>query len=392
MEGHIADHLEQLATLVLPKQVISRPRAPQVTNQDTENMEQGSHLTETYKPRGEIPYKRLGILARKTTKNFGQNEVKVLRQLRHHHIEYMLFAEKTNAIREEIKPWFFDRANAIQYLHNQSVRHGDLKPGKILVEKSRVYITGFSISQDFKNDDRSDSTGPASGTRIYCAPEVVRCERRDTAADIFPLGAVFVEILTVLMGDKIENLQKFIIVEYDMACLHSIETTKIWLSKLLNISSPSTYKPDSSVTRAFPGISGLIRLMLDEHPSNRPTARSVLMKTLNSSLETAGVTDCCLEERSVLLSHGIASPQLSADSSEEISSHSSNEESPPTPEPPVSLSSSSNSGRPSSIKGSSTSIPETTKQDISKGKRFRKLLRKIVPKRKKVNPNLRMQP
>jgi serine/threonine protein kinase len=61
--------------------------------------------------------------------------------------------------------------SAIAYLHNQSIRHKDLKPSNILLSKGRLYLSDFGNATDFSLLSRS-ATGDGGGTPMYFAPEV----------------------------------------------------------------------------------------------------------------------------------------------------------------------------------------------------------------------------
>lgn len=68
-------------------------------------------------------------------------------------------------------------ANAVLYLHQQQIRHKDIKPRNILVRGTDVLITDFGTSMHWTDDSRSTTTGtvPASTPR-YCPPEVAGSE------------------------------------------------------------------------------------------------------------------------------------------------------------------------------------------------------------------------
>ncbi|ORX97441.1 kinase-like domain-containing protein [Clohesyomyces aquaticus] len=99
-------------------------------------------------------------------------------------------------------------ANALQYIHRIKIRHRDIKPHNILVKGDRVLLTDFGIALDWENLSRSTTTADSGKTWAYAAPEVARYERRNTAADIWSLGCVFVEMLTVLNGQPVSALRR----------------------------------------------------------------------------------------------------------------------------------------------------------------------------------------
>src|SRR5439155_13546747 len=71
-----------------------------------------------------------------------------------------------------------------------------------------ILLTDFGLAIDLPADTLSTTnTVPGPRTPMYCAPEVSTGHRRGRLADIFSLGAVFLEMLTVYSGH--ENLARF---------------------------------------------------------------------------------------------------------------------------------------------------------------------------------------
>ena len=93
-------------------------------------------------------------------------------------------------------------ASALAFIHQHTIRHKDIKPQNILIHQGRILYTDFGLSYDYSDIGRSTTTGNPQGfTRKYCAPEVVKGESRNSKADIFSLGCVFVEIALALAKD-----------------------------------------------------------------------------------------------------------------------------------------------------------------------------------------------
>jgi serine/threonine protein kinase len=90
--------------------------------------------------------------------------------------------------------------SAVAYIHDQNVKHLDIKPLNILVTGSRVYIADFGIARAYKTAEESNTDTPVSFTREYAAPEVVSQEYRDMSANIFSLGCVFMEIVAAALS------------------------------------------------------------------------------------------------------------------------------------------------------------------------------------------------
>lgn len=61
-------------------------------------------------------------------------------------------------------------ATAITYVHEQKVRHKDIKPGNILLSNGRVYLCDFGIARDWSMSDASTTEGDVlKYTRRYVA-------------------------------------------------------------------------------------------------------------------------------------------------------------------------------------------------------------------------------
>ncbi|KAF2824320.1 kinase-like protein [Ophiobolus disseminans] len=87
---------------------------------------------------------------------------------------------------------------AVAYLHENKIRHKDIKPSNILLSRDGIWITDFGAAKDFTADLTSTSESRERGTLRYCAPEVFTYEESGRSADIFSLGCVFLEMVVVL--------------------------------------------------------------------------------------------------------------------------------------------------------------------------------------------------
>ncbi|KAF1363864.1 kinase-like protein [Lizonia empirigonia] len=84
-------------------------------------------------------------------------------------------------------------------MHERSVRHKDIKPRNILVHGGSVIYTDFGYSREFVQLDSSTTEGrPDPYTKRYGAPEVRQEEKRNSSADVYSLGCVFVDIFAAL--------------------------------------------------------------------------------------------------------------------------------------------------------------------------------------------------
>jgi serine/threonine protein kinase len=100
-----------------------------------------------------------------------------------------------------IERWLGCLALTLSFIHDHGVKHRDIKPKNILVNEGQVVFTDFGSSRDCSLETGMSTDGPAYGhTRIYSAPEVMAAEKRNASADIFSLGCVFTEMISVACG------------------------------------------------------------------------------------------------------------------------------------------------------------------------------------------------
>jgi serine/threonine protein kinase len=88
-------------------------------------------------------------------------------------------------------------ASAIQHLHENSVRHKDLKPHNVLLSPIGLWVTDFGLSTDFSGISNSNTSGGERGTVKYCAPEIAAFQSSGRSADIYSLGCVFFEMAAI---------------------------------------------------------------------------------------------------------------------------------------------------------------------------------------------------
>lgn len=96
-------------------------------------------------------------------------------------------------------------ANAVSYIHGIGIRHRDIKPDNILVKNKKVLLADFGISKMVLGKTLSTTkAGDAfrGRTVTHCAPEVDDGGTRSRSADIFSLGAVFLDMLAALTPQR----------------------------------------------------------------------------------------------------------------------------------------------------------------------------------------------
>lgn len=165
-----------------------------------------------------------------------RNEVAIMQSLRHHHIASVQFpliedssysfimlpiadcdlaAFMRNFAVESfpgtelmhLTGWFGCLVSALAFAHSKSIKHEDIKPSNILIKNHQPYLTDFGCAKDFSSLDSSTSESFATtGTPVYWPPEK---PPRGRKADVFSLGCVFSEMLTVRHKRTIDEYRQY---------------------------------------------------------------------------------------------------------------------------------------------------------------------------------------
>jgi small GTP-binding protein len=195
-----------------------------------------------------------------------QNEVSILKAVRHHHVsqihstysttkefaivmaladmnlgEYLQYNPRPTRD-SPIYAWFGCLATAFTYLHERKIKHQDVKPTNILIRDGQVIVADFGISRDVLNEDTTGSMGPTAKTLMYCAPEVAAAAdfaRRGRKADMFSLGCIFLEMVTTLLwqhGFSVTKLHELIRVDGVRVYSASMQNVLRWVLMMYALS------------------------------------------------------------------------------------------------------------------------------------------------------------
>jgi serine/threonine protein kinase len=93
-------------------------------------------------------------------------------------------------------------AGGLEFMHGFGIQHKDIKPENILIHEGFVLYTDFGCSVDVSRFSQSISDGRGGFTEKYHAPEGLDFEGRNQFSDVFSLGCVFLEMLSVLTDDS----------------------------------------------------------------------------------------------------------------------------------------------------------------------------------------------
>lgn len=179
-------------------------------------------------------------------------------------------------------------AKAVAYIHDKLMKHMDLKPKNLLVRdmqssticnqgRFKIYIADFGVARSYRSTDDINTETPIAYTKMYAAPEVVAQELRDQKADIFSLGAVYAEMLSVLsfpIDPHIANLELLhSIRESDpMDQSYAMHAPKV--QEFVRHLCLTSYGFESDTPHSH--ITELVALMLSQDPTKRPTAATIV--------------------------------------------------------------------------------------------------------------------
>jgi eukaryotic-like serine/threonine-protein kinase len=92
----------------------------------------------------------------------------------------------------DVLRWIGDACEALQYLHNQQIVHGDVKPRNLVLGRERVVLVDFGLATRLARD--SDSA--RGGTPRFMAPEVYGGEPASSRSDVFGIAASAWNLIT----------------------------------------------------------------------------------------------------------------------------------------------------------------------------------------------------
>ncbi|KAH8723549.1 kinase-like domain-containing protein [Phaeosphaeriaceae sp. PMI808] len=183
-------------------------------------------------------------------------------------------------------------ASAVSYLHKQEIKHKDLKPSNILLSSNGLWVTDFGTATDFSILTTSATENGERGTPKYFAPEVAVYAPSGRAADIFSMGCIFLEIITLSVGYCLEETVE-LRRENDRSFQANLDGIHMWFSR----------EQITSRTNADEHIMGLVRTMMQKDPEQRPSAEQVeeevvLISGLASAEEAPGFCKPCCDSMS----------------------------------------------------------------------------------------------
>lgn len=137
------------------------------------------------------------------------------------HIETIPFETfQTHATPELVHEFLVQTANALSYLHQNGILHGDLKPGNLLIQQTgqtncHIYVSDFGLAQHLTRGCGHF----CGGTFPYIAPESLHSGITDPRSDLFALGVILAELITGANPfPSMQDYRKFL--DNSQPCLH----------------------------------------------------------------------------------------------------------------------------------------------------------------------------
>ena len=179
--------------------------------------------------------------------------------------------------------FFVCLSEGLNYLHGLNIKHKDIKPSNIIVDAfGSPLITDFGISHRYLDASNAITEGVTKMTYDYASPEAARYKRRTLESDIFSLGAVFLDLLTLIVGRSLDQFCTFRQDRKDISFHNNLESVHEWITELEAIpynkypgmSFGNDNRQDRLVSTAPDMRSTFqhIRLMLSGAPEVRPKA------------------------------------------------------------------------------------------------------------------------
>ncbi|RMZ89318.1 hypothetical protein DV736_g3457, partial [Chaetothyriales sp. CBS 134916] len=107
-----------------------------------------------------------------------------------------------------LQGYFLCLCEGLAYLHGANVRHKDIKPENIVIDiTGSVVFVDFGTAVQYAPMQVTTTKNPdAPVSDKYATPERMRDEPRDKASDVYCLGCVFVEMISLLFGYTLDEL------------------------------------------------------------------------------------------------------------------------------------------------------------------------------------------
>ncbi len=100
---------------------------------------------------------------------------------------------------QQVRKWFGQIADALEYAHREEVIHRDIKPTNILIDgNGDAFLVDFGLARSVDSPGSAQLTKSSTfmGTPLYMSPEQVEQGKLDQRSDLYSLGVVLYEMVT----------------------------------------------------------------------------------------------------------------------------------------------------------------------------------------------------
>ncbi|CAF3785045.1 unnamed protein product [Adineta steineri] len=150
----------------------------------------------------------------------------------------------------QIIEWFVQICMAIQYMHDKSILHRDLKTQNVFLTKNEIVKVGdLGIARVL--DSGNDLATTIIGTPYYMSPEIFSNKPYGQKSDIWALGCCVFEMTTLEHAFNAKDMNSLVL-------------------KIIRGQIPQTSKKYSD------SLTAIIKSMLSKNPNDRPTAKKIL--------------------------------------------------------------------------------------------------------------------
>ncbi|KAI9841120.1 MAG: hypothetical protein M1838_003695 [Thelocarpon superellum] len=176
-------------------------------------------------------------------------------------------------------------ATALGYLHDEQIRHKDIKPQNILIHGHNILLADFGLARDSSVSvlDATTEGRPNGLTRQYAAPEVLSWDHRSYSADIWSLGCVFLEMTTVWRGHALSELREFMMTHASESTLYSMNPNGFyeWISLVRGEATPQS---------PFDWVMDMLQM----RRSDRPSIHSLIARITEEGTNSDYCGTCCV--------------------------------------------------------------------------------------------------
>jgi serine/threonine protein kinase len=193
-------------------------------------------------------------------------------------------AEKGTLLRQ----FFGCLACALKFLHENNIRHGNIRPSNILVHGENVLFTDVGFNRPNQENSGSTTTGAEPAFDLYSSPEQQNEFRQSFSSDIWSLGWVFLDMETVLKGERTEKMHSFMLGgRSNWNVLQNLNKVQKWTVELKKRGNLDDNAP-------FEWVMGMLK------PNDRPEAKKLVneilkLSTISNSPTFCGA--CCIENK-----------------------------------------------------------------------------------------------